>query len=63
MGGKKIALFGSYGWGDGQWMRDWDDRVKDHNANVVCDYVMANETPNDADVENCKKLGAALATA
>lgn len=63
LGGKKIALFGSYGWGDGQWMRDWDDRVKDHNANVVCDYVMANETPNDADVENCKKLGAALATA
>ena len=32
-------------------------------TNVVCDYVMANETPNDADVENCKKLRAALATA
>lgn len=28
LSGKKIALFGSYGWGDGQWMRDWEDRCK-----------------------------------
>ena len=26
--GKTIALFGSYGWGDGQWMRDWEENDK-----------------------------------
>ncbi|MEE0674444.1 MAG: flavodoxin domain-containing protein, partial [Ruminococcus sp.] len=25
LNGKKVALFGSYGWGDGQWMRDWEE--------------------------------------
>lgn len=28
--GKRIALFGSYGWGDGQWMRDWEASCISH---------------------------------
>ena len=61
LSGKKIALFGSYGWGDGQWMRDWEDRCKSAGAQLACDSVMANNTPDDDVLEECKGLGAALA--
>ncbi len=61
LGGKKIALFGSYGWGDGQWMRDWEDRCKGAGIVLASESVLANEAPGDADIANCKALGAALA--
>ena len=61
LSGKKIALFGSYGWGDGQWMRDWEDRCKSNNVNLVTDSVMANNAPSDAALENCSALGRAIA--
>ena len=57
---KKVALFGSYGWGDGQWMRDWVDRCKAAGINLINEGLMANEAPNDADLANCKSLGASL---
>ena len=57
---KKVALFGSYGWGDGQWMRDWADRCKQNGINLINDGLVANETPNDADLANCRALGASL---
>lgn len=60
LSGKKIALFGSYGWGDGQWMRDWEERAKNAGADLVTDPVMANEAPDDAALIACKELGAAL---
>ncbi len=61
--GKQIALFGSYGWGDGEWMRDWESRMKVAGAAVVNgEGLMAHETP-DADVlEACKILGKQLAS-
>lgn len=59
---KKIALFGSFGWGDGEWMRNWEDRCKAAGANLVCESVMVNDAPDSDGVENCKKLGAALAS-
>ena len=61
LSGKAIALFGSYGWGDGEWMRDWEDDCKTAGANLVVDPVMANEMPDDAALAACKALGAALA--
>ncbi|MBQ9022828.1 MAG: flavodoxin [Eubacterium sp.] len=61
LSGKNIALFGSYGWGDGQWMRDWEDRAKGAGAVLKADCVMANEYPQDDDLAACKALGAALA--
>ena len=61
LSGKKIALFGSYGWGDGQWMRDWEDRCKKVGAVLACDSVMANDAPDDSATASCKALGAALA--
>ena len=61
LGGKRIALFGSYGWGDGQWMRDWEDRCKAAGAELVYECVMANEAPDETALEACRALGAALA--
>ncbi|MBR0149247.1 MAG: flavodoxin [Lachnospiraceae bacterium] len=61
LSGKKIALFGSYGWGDGQWMRDWEDRCRAAGANIVTDSVMANGTPGEAVLDDCMNLGRALA--
>ena len=61
LGGKKIALFGSYGWGDGEWMRLWEKRCDDAGMLLACDYVICNEAPDDEAKEACQKLGAALA--
>ncbi len=59
--GKKIGLFGSYGWGDGQWMRDWEDRMTAAGATVVNgEGVIAHEAPDDEALEACKNLGKAL---
>lgn len=60
LGGKTVGLFGSYGWGDGQWMRDWVDRCRADGADVVGD-VIANEYPSDAESEDCRALGAKVA--
>ena len=59
--GKKVALFGSYGWGDGQWMRDWEDRCSTAGINLATESVTANNAPDDDAIEQCKALGAALA--
>ena len=58
---KKIALFGSYGWGDGEWMRNWEERCKGLGADLACDFVICNDAPGDEATEACKKLGASLA--
>ena len=60
--GQKIGLFGYNGWGDGQWMRDWEDRMKAAGATVVGgEGVICQETPDDEALENCKALGKELA--
>jgi flavodoxin short chain len=60
--GKKIGLFGSYGWGDGEWMRDWVDRMNGAGATVVGgEGVICQEAPDDEAVNNCKVLGKQLA--
>lgn len=61
LNGKKIALFGSYGWGDGQWMRTWEEKCGDIGAKLSCDSVICNEEPDDEAREACKTLGASLA--
>ena len=60
LNGKNVALFGSYGWGDGEWMRNWEDRCKNGGMNLVCESVICCEAPDDEATANCKKLGAAL---
>ena len=61
LAGKSIALFGSYGWGDGEWMRAWEDDCRAAGAVLACDSVICNNEPDDEALEACKKLGAALA--
>lgn len=61
LAGKKVGLFGSYGWGDGEWMRTWQDRVAADGAVLVQDGVMANYEPDDGALAQCKALGEALA--
>ena len=61
LSGKSIALFGSYGWGDGEWMRSWEARCNDDGANLVCDSVICNEAPDEEALSACRALGAALA--
>ena len=57
LGGKKVALFGSYGWGDGQWMRDWAERTTKTGANLYDDCLMVNGFP-DADAKvQCTAFG------
>lgn len=61
LSGKKIALFGSYGWGDGKWMRNWEETCAGVGAVLAAGSVMCNETPDDSGHASCKELGAALA--
>ena len=62
LSGKRIALFGSYGWGDGQWMRDWCARCESANANLYDEEgLMVNEAPDADAQEVCRELGRKLA--
>lgn len=58
--GQTVALFGSYGWGDGEWMEEWTTRVEDDGATVI-DTVIANEYPDGAEAALCIALGSKLA--
>ena len=58
---KKIALFGSYGWGDGEWMRNWETICISDGAKLACESVICNETPDDTAEQACIQLGRALA--
>lgn len=58
LSGKTIALFGSYGWGDGEWMRNWEERVKEDGAVLFGDEgLIVNETPSDDDLAKCREFG------
>lgn len=59
--GKKLALFGSYGWGDGEWMRNFDTRMKGTGAVLVTDSLIVNEAPEGDAAEQCKAFGAQIA--
>ncbi len=62
LAGKNVALFGSYDWGDGEWMRLWADRVKAAGANIVGgEGLIANNTPDEDALAKCKALGEKLA--
>ena len=61
--GKTVGLFGSYGWGDGQWMRDWQDRTEQAGARLFRgEGLIVNETPDDDALADCKAFGRELAS-
>ncbi len=62
LSGKRVALFGSFGWGDGQWMRDWYSRTDEAGAVMVGEEgLMAHELPTSEVLDRCKALGKELA--
>ncbi|EJO5349478.1 flavodoxin [Clostridium botulinum] len=58
--GKKVALFGSYGWGDGQWMRDWEERMESYGAQLKVDSLIHQGEPDDSTIEECKAFAQKL---
>lgn len=58
--GKKVAVFGSYDWGDGEWLRTWEERCKSAGAEVIAS-VKAHLEPDDDAIAECKEFGAKLA--
>lgn len=60
LAGKKIALFGSYGWGGGEWMRDWEERCRRNGAALACESVICNDAPDDDAKTACRNLGKSL---
>ena len=62
LSGKKVLLFGSYDWGDGEFMRSWEEKVTQAGAELVTGAgITANLSPDDAAVEALKKAGEELA--
>ena len=59
---KNVALFGSYGWGDGEWMREWEKRVTDAGAKLANESVIVNDSPDKDAVTACNGLGKIVAT-
>lgn len=61
LSGKKVALFGSYDWGDGEWMRTWAEDCESAGCVLVLEPLIVNNAPEGADLENCKNLGMEIA--
>ncbi|MEA4925681.1 MAG: flavodoxin [Syntrophomonadaceae bacterium] len=60
MTGKIMALFGSYGWGEGEWMRDWESRMRNTGSILVDKGLILEETPDEQGLKDCRELGAKL---
>ena len=60
LAGKKVALFGSYGWGDGEWMRSWEEKCQNDGVALAIDSVICNEDPDDEAQAACIELGKAI---
>ena len=60
LAGKPVGLFGSYGWGGGEWMHNWERDCRSSGIQLACDSVICNEAPDDAALAACQALGKAL---
>ena len=61
LAGKKVALFGSYGWGGGEWMANWEAQCKGKGIALAADSVICENAPDDEALDKCRALGAKLA--
>lgn len=62
LGNKKIALFGSFGWGDGKWMRDWEERVVSKGGKLYDEGLIINGSPDGDGINLCNKFGKGFAS-
>ena len=60
--GKKIALFGSYGWGVGEWMKEWEERMKAYGGKLISEGLIINEMPEDENEQLCIDFGRKIAS-
>ena len=60
LSGKKLGLFGSYGWGDGDWMRSWEEKCQNDGVTLAVASVICNEEPDDEAQAACIELGKAI---
>ncbi|MDY2791228.1 MAG: flavodoxin domain-containing protein [Eubacteriales bacterium] len=60
LAGKKVALFGTYGWGDGEWMRNWEEECLGAGTTLACDSVICQDDPDEDALAACRALGEAL---
>lgn len=63
LGGKPVVLFGSYDWGDGQWMRDWEERMEAAGAKLLDKGLIINNMPDESGLQQCSELGRKLSEA
>ena len=61
LAGKAVALFGSYGWGDGEWMREWEKRVQAAGGKLFESGMMVNEAPDEDALNACRAFAERLA--
>lgn len=61
--GKNIILFGSYGWGNGEWMADWQERMEGYGAKVIADGLIINNEADSEGIAKCKEIGELLSKA
>ena len=61
LAGRRVGLFGSYGWGDGEWMRSWEERCAAAGIALAAPSVICCEAPDEDALAACRALGAALA--
>lgn len=57
LSGKKVALFGSYSWGCGEWMQQWVERTNETGAILLNEGLIVNETPDDEALAECEQFG------
>lgn len=61
--GIPIVLFGSYDWGNGEWMREWEKRMTGQGFNLLAEGLTVQNTPDEEGLDVCRALGAKLAAA
>ena len=59
--GKSVALFGSYGWGSGEWMENWEEQVKNAGADLFEKGLIINEAPDEGGLKSCEEFGVRFA--
>jgi len=59
--GKKVALFGSWGWGNGEWMTEWENRMESYGATLISEGLTVQEYPKDEDEDKCISFGKLIA--
>lgn len=57
LAGKRVGLFGSYDWGDGEWMRIWQERVQEAGGVMLADGLICNNAPDEGALAACRALG------